>query len=64
MTHCPAMRPRPLVKASHLAPTPELFAPAETVAALKAEAGELPFLGFERAPACDLELLMNGGSPR
>jgi sulfate adenylyltransferase len=48
-------------KASHLTPTPELFAAAEAIPALKAEAGILPSWDLSARQLCDLELLMNGG---
>jgi sulfate adenylyltransferase len=41
--------------------TPELFAPAEALASLKAEAGELVSWDLTARQLCDLELLMNGG---
>lgn len=47
--------------ANHLAPTPELFAPADAVKTLKAEAAELPSWDLNARQLCDLELLMNGG---
>ena len=56
----PAMAPGP-GQSSHLALTKELFAPAEAIAALKAEAGVLPSWDLSARQLCDLELLMNGG---
>ena len=41
--------------------TPELFAPAEALPSLKAEAGELVSWDLNARQLCDLELLMNGG---
>ncbi len=46
---------------SQLESTPELFAAAETLPALKARAGELPSWNLSPRQLCDLELLMNGG---
>ena len=43
------------------AATPELFAPTEALALLKAEAGELVPWDLSARQLCDLELLMNGG---
>jgi sulfate adenylyltransferase len=43
------------------AATPELFAPAEALSLLKAEAGELVSWDLNARQLCDLELLMNGG---
>jgi sulfate adenylyltransferase len=41
--------------------TPELYAPAEALPALKAEAGELIAWDLTDRQLCDLELLLNGG---
>jgi sulfate adenylyltransferase len=46
---------------SRPAATPELFAPAEAITLLKAEAGELISWDLNARQLCDLELLMNGG---
>lgn len=41
--------------------TPELFAPAQDIAGLKAEAGHLASWDLSDRQLCDLELLLNGG---
>ena len=46
--------------ANHL-PIPELYVSAETAAALKDEAGDMPSWDLTQRQICDLELLMNGG---
>lgn len=46
---------------AHFDPVPELFAPVESIKALKTEAAELLSLDLTPRQICDLELLMNGG---